>query len=533
MFNVWEKIIVCVIVSVLACMAMRKPLGAMQQSGYKNRVFLRWLRRRDNLLFNRLCVLALCLALASAITALCASFFGTKGAVTCSLIVFVALMVAYLYADKKFALKVALKPSGRANRLFYATLFFTACVTYLLVAVLDALAVINGSKLYALIAFVPLAILPVLMPYIMCLANLSIGWAENVRNAKFVKRAGQVLDESQMIRIGVVGSYGKTSVKNILKTLLEEKYSVVATPESYNTPIGIAKTVFSPEFTGKQIFIAEMGARKAGDIKQLCDLVKPDYALFTGVCSQHVETFGSKENVFKEKSEILRYPVKKAVCGAGLKAYGLDAFGKDKVMVLDENATAGTEFFATETRLQMQVNGKEFQGKTALLGRAGAENIALCLALCIELGLSEEELARGIEKLQPIPHRLQLIESNGVYVLDDGYNANPKGAKEAIDALQRFVGRKCIVTPGIVECGVLEVEINAELGKEIALAGVDKVILVGETLVTAVMDGYLKAGGKASAIEKANTLSLATEKLKAWIKTGDAVLFLNDLPDVY
>jgi UDP-N-acetylmuramoyl-tripeptide--D-alanyl-D-alanine ligase len=102
-------------------------------------------------------------------------------------------------------------------------------------------------------------------------------------------------------------------VKNIVKILLSERFDVVATPESYNTPIGIAKTVFSPEMEGKQIFIAEMGARKQGDIAELCSLVHPDYAIFTGVCEQHIQGFGSIDNVWKEKSEnttrLLTFPV--------------------------------------------------------------------------------------------------------------------------------------------------------------------------------------------------------------------------------
>ena len=534
MFNVWERIILSLVATAIACASTRKMLGAMQQSGYKNRVFWRWLKRKDNLQFNRLCVLALCLALASAITSLCFSFVGEKGAVACAFAIYFLLFIAYLYSDKTYALKVELKPSGRANRLFFVYLFWTACVSYILVASLDALLVLNGSKLYALIAFVPFAVLPILLPFLLCFAGLTIGWLENARNKKFVKRAGQVLDETEILRIGVVGSYGKTSVKNILKTLLEEKYTVVATPESYNTPIGIAKTVFSPEFDKKSVFIAEMGARKQGDISELCALVKPDYALFTGVCKQHVETFGSEENVWKEKSEILRSPVKKAVCGAGLKGYVEgENFDTSKVVVLNENVVESAEFSATHTRFALKLDGKEIQGETALLGVSAVENIALASALALALGLSVEEIERGIQKLQPIPHRLQLLQANGVFILDDGYNANPKGAKEAISALQRFSGRKCIVTPGIVECGVLEEEINAELGENIANASIDKVILVGETLVTAVKDGYLKAGGDKSALETVKTLGLAQESLKWWLKDGDAVLFLNDLPDVY
>ena len=138
-----------------------------------------------------------------------------------------------------------------------------------------------------------------------------------------------------------------------------------------------------------------------------------------------------------------------------------------------------------------------------------------------------------MEKLQPIPHRLELLEKRGVFILDDGYNANPMGAKEALTALSRFSGRKCVVTPGLVECGILEKEINGELGRQIAELGLDKVILVGETLVGAVKEGYESAEGNMDVLTTVKTLADAQVLLGEWIQRGDAVLFLNDLPDVY
>ena len=117
--------------------------------------------------------------------------------------------------------------------------------------------------------------------------------------------------------------------------------------------------------------------------------------------------------------------------------------------------------------------------------------------------------------------------------MDDGYNCNAVGAKEALAALGRFAGRKCVVTPGIIECGVLEEKINGELGEEIAKLAPDKVILVGETLVGAVKDGYKNAGGDEKKLSTVKDLKGAQAALGEWVGKGDAVLFLNDLPDVY
>ena len=182
---------------------------------------------------------------------------------------------------------------------------------------------------------------------------------------------------------------------------------------------------------------------------------------------------------------------------------------------------------------KMKLYGESIEFKTALLGKMAAENIRLAVMLCVELGMTADEIICGVEKLQPVPHRLQLLHSNGIYILDDGYNCNPKGAEEALKALSRFSGRKCLVTPGIVECGILEEKINGELGAKIAGFGFEKVILVGNTLVTCVKKGFESAGGDMQTLTVAESLDKAQAILKEYLQDGDAVLFLNDLPDVY
>ncbi|MBQ8291121.1 MAG: UDP-N-acetylmuramoyl-tripeptide--D-alanyl-D-alanine ligase [Clostridia bacterium] len=526
MDNVLERIIASVVCATLFCLATYKTLGAMQQSGYKNGSFLRWLKRKDNMLYNRLSVLALCIALSTAVVSLCFSFLGSRLALILSALPFVGLWTAYIGADTKYALKVRTVATGRVKRLFALYFLFTLCFTYLFIALLCFLSVWNGSPLYKLISFVPFALMGILLPFILCLANAVASVFENIRNGKFVKRAGQVLNESEIIRVGVVGSYGKTSVKNILKTLLSEKYSVVETPESYNTPVGIAKTVFSEEFAGKEVFIAEMGARKRGDIKELCDLVKPDYAVFTGVCAQHLASFGAEEEILKEKSEIIASGAK-VVCGQTLIG---KVSGENVVPVCQ---TENVSLQDKETSFTLVVKDKRIAVQTKLLGEAAVENIALAATLAYTLGLTAEEIERGVQRLDYIPHRLQLIENGGAYILDDGYNSNPRGAEEAVRALARFSGGKCIVTPGIVECGTLEEEINGKLGGIIAAAGIDKVILVGDTLVGVVKAGYLAAGGDEEKLTVVKTLDEAKTELSAWVQAGDCVLFLNDLPDVY
>ena len=159
------------------------------------------------------------------------------------------------------------------------------------------------------------------------------------------------------------------------------------------------------------------------------------------------------------------------------------------------------------------------------------QNIALAAAVAHNLGMTAEEIAAAVEKLGYIEHRLQLIKSNGVNILDDGYNSNVKGASAAIEVLKSFGGRKIAVTPGLVELGILEEKENYELGAK--LVGLDYVILVGETLITPVKQGYLDNGGDKEKLAVVLGLPSAQEYLKTVIEQGDTVLFLNDLPDFY
>ena len=521
--------------AVLFCLMTVKMLGAMQQSGYKNKTFLRWLHRGDNLFFNRLFVLSLSLAVFSATTALAFSFLGKTWALAISAIPFVAFLVIFILVDCKYALKLPFRITGRFVRLFVVYLLVVFAVNFGAICLLWYLSDINGSNLYGLIAFAPFSLLPAVLPTLLCFANLLWAPFERARNNRYVKRAQVVLSENDnVIRVGVVGSFGKTSVKNILKEILSVKYKVLETPASYNTPMGIARTVTKDDYPNQEIFIAEMGARKEGDIAELCALVRPNYAIFTGVCEQHISTFQSIENVFAEKSEIIESGAF-TVCGEGLKDRIAEKYpnGKDNVLFADSSLVSDLEMTATHTKFTLTLDNETIKVDTTLLGRSAVENVLLAVTLAKRMGLSVAEIEKGLEGVGQIPHRLQLLENNGVYILDDGYNCNPRGAVEALAALCRFDGRRCIVTPGIVECGVLEEKINGDLGERIADCDLDYVILVGETLVGAVKKGYLEKGGSQEKLVVAKNLEEAKTHLSAWIKQGDAVLFLNDLPDVY
>lgn len=511
-----------------------KMVGVVQQGGYRAKKFLGWYRQKRNTYFSRLLFWSVLSLAATAMFIFVFFFLGEDAAMAMGGIPFLGLAILYFGVDRRYALKVAAVKSGRWKRLCVGYFVAIALVSFGLIflcSLLEPLLAMAYGWLSAM-RFLPLCFLPLLLPYILLFANAILSIFENERNRNFVKRAGQVLDESRLIKIGIIGSYGKTSVKNILKTILAEKYSVVASPASYNTPIGVAKTVFADGFGGAQVAIFEMGARQAGDIRELCDLVKPDYMVFTGVCAQHVETFGSEENVFRAKCEGLFSTAKTVVCGKTLEEKIRAVYPEQAEKCLFVGGGKDVELGATETAFTLELPDGELPVKTALLGGGNVVNVALAARMAAVLGLTKEEIARGVAKVQPVEHRLQLTKVNGVYLLDDAYNCNIKGANMAVNALCRFDGKKYLITPGIVEAGVMQVGINTELGELLAGAGIDLTVLVGETQAKIIAGAYQKAGGNSDGLIILPTLEQAVGFLKGKLNEGDCVLFMNDLPDV-
>lgn len=543
MDGLMERCIAAVLIACFFVAASGKLVAALQQCGYGSRRFLKWYFKSENAFHSRFAYWAFLSAFATYGLALSFSFLKGSLPLVVSSIPFFFFAILFFIADKSYAFKVPCVRSGRLKRLTAAYFAFTALVAFVVISLCSflggLLAAKNLPEWVVLGRYIPVSFLPLLLPWTLCLTNLVEGIFEKLRNARYIKRAGQVLDESKIMKIGVVGSYGKTTVKTLLAGLLSVKYSVLASPLSYNTPIGVAKTVDLFKAQGAEVLVMEFGARKLGDIEELCELVKPQTVVFTGVCAQHLETFGGEETVLKAKCECLGSVASTAVCGEGLRerienADFLSESEKEKCVYADlQTLVKDVVYFAEKTCFTLCLDGEEIAVEVPLLGRAAVENIALAAKAASVLGLTGEEIEKGLRQVKPIPHRLELKKEKGVFILDDAYNANEKGAAKAIEALCRFEGKKYLVTPGIIETGVMSKKINENLGALIANANLDGVALVGGAQVKAVKDGYLNAGGDETKLSLSSTLEKAVGCVSSLLKEGDAILFLNDLPDAY
>ena len=535
--DIIEYLAAALICAVLFALCAHTMLGALQQANYGGKKFAVWVRRKGNMTRSRYTLLAFLILLSMAVIGVCFSFAG-KWAAYVSLFPVPLFCILYRFANRH-ALKVELVKTARVRRIFALDILVLFVLSLALIVGGRAVShyLLEDYAIAAQLRFILLAAVPLCLPACLRLANALETPFSSSKNKKYIAAARKKLASAGCIKIGITGSCGKTSVKNFLAGILSEKYRVFATPASYNTPLGIAKAIEDVDLNGYDVFIAEMGARYRGDIAALCDLVVPDHCIVTGICPQHLESLGSVEGIVAAKGEILR----------GTKSGGFAVIGQDEFTAKLDPAAAGLvkvtvgahgEYGAFDVHCSPEgIDFKLALGilqepvHAALLGAHNAENIALAAALADKLGVERERILSGIAALQPVPHRLQLSVAGGINILDDAYNANVRGAAAALEVLRTFGGRRFVVTPGLVELGVLEGEENAALGGK--MAGLDRVILVGETLVTAVKQGYLAAGGDAAALSVVPTLQKAQDILAEELQPGDTVLFLNDLPDIY
>lgn len=434
-------------------------------------------------------------------------------------------------AKKKFVL------TPRVKRLYAVSFIVMTLILYGITRLINTLIDISD---YFLILFF---LFPLFLPLWIALCGLLAWPIEKGISEMYFRDAQRILRERKdLIKIGITGSWGKTSVKFILGTILEEKYHTLVTPASFNTPMGVTKVIRSKLEPGHRVFVAEMGARHVGDIKEMCRLVHPQIGLLTSVGPQHLDTFKTVERVAKTKYELI------------------DALPADgEAFFADDGDICRSLYEKTKTRkhltgldpekdelwaedIRYSPEGSTFllcrgdektECTTQLLGELNIRNILLCAAAALSLGMSMKQIARGISKIRPVEHRLQLIRHpGGLNVIDDAFNSNIRGAKQAFQVLKQFPQKRVIVTPGMVELGEQEAEMNREFGAAMADC-CDTAILVGKKRSEAIAAGLKDNGFPQESILVAASLDEAANMMREITGAGDTVLFENDLPDNY
>lgn len=345
--------------------------------------------------------------------------------------------------------------------------------------------------------------------------------------------------------IGITGSYGKTSSKNILNDILKIKYNTLATPKSLNTFNGLMITINNKLSKFDDIFIAEMGAYVKGEIHGLCELVQPKYGIITSIGTAHLETFGSEKNIVEGKMELVEYLPSDGIAvlnkddpkqrnymiknDCRVLWIGIDEKDTDVYATNIECSGKGTKF-----DVYFKDDKRAHSFETKLLGKHNVYNILSALALGHEFGILIRDLQKAVKSVKPVEHRLEIKRIGSFYQIDDAYNSNPVGAKSALDVLDMMNGEKVVVTPGMVELGEKEDEYNEAFGEQIASVA-DRVILIGEKKTKPIYKGLTKKKFPKDKIIVLNDVTASYPLLNEWANDSKELyaLFENDLPDTY
>lgn len=536
--NLYIAIVLTLLNSVMMCFAGYKFLQVMQLGGYSNRAYAHWLKDTKAKWISRIMILFFLSCLAIVV---CNVLFGNydinKLFGYIGLIFYFAFVLVFILNMFKVPQKTPLKLTKRMWRLIILYFFLMVISCFLLLFV--AIDFTNYFR-YASITGTVLLI-PVFVP----LTNFLIRPLENLIKYSYKKKSQKKLASIKGLKIiGITGSYAKTSTKNFLNQILSTKYKVYASPSSFNTPMGLSKVILGELKSDDEIFIAEMGAIRRGDIKEICDFVKPNIAILTAIGEQHLTTFQTKENIKNTKYELIES------LSADGKAYfnnnsddvndlflrcNLNDKFETKINCPDSEFSA-FDIHSDEDGLKFKLKLKTevVECKSKILGEHNIENILVASAVAYDLGVPSKKIAQAIAKLEPASHRLELRKAeNGVLVIDDSFNANIMGTKCALKTLSYFENRrKVIVTPGLVDLGDREAEANEQFGKEIAKI-CDIAVIVNKNNAEAIKSGLTSQNFPMENLYMVETLADATKLFGTLLKRGDVVLIENDLPDNY
>ena len=445
-----------------------------------------------------------------------------------------ALFIVSLPIEKPKKAKKPLVYTARVKRMLVTTLL-------VVLAVLVPTTIIGISTAHETYPLFAMVVLYAVSPIIILLSNLINKPLELSINQHYTNDAKRILKACPNLKIiGITGSYGKTSVKYYLTTLLRSKYNVLMTPESYNTPMGVVKTIRGSLKATDEIFVCEMGAKWVGDIKELCDIVHPHHGIITSIGPQHLESFKTLEAIKGTKFELADALPEGGMLFLNGDDENIDSYKGDRKHIsysLDNGDYSAFDIAVSERGTTFKVkapDGETQEFSTKLIGRHNVLNIVGAIAVSHKMGIALKDLRSAVRKLEGVPHRLQLSDKGNMTIIDDAYNSNPSGTKAALEALSLFNGYKILVTPGMVELGEKQDELNREFGRN-AASVCDYVVLVGQKQAVPIKAGLLDEKFDESRIFVASNINEALSHVYALNSQGKkkVVLLENDLPDNY
>lgn len=498
-------------------------LRYFQQEGYEAVRFVRWTNVRS------LTDPAFWLAIVSGL--LCA--IAPRAAI--AIFVTGALLFVLAQPDPRRSGKIRLKLTWRATRIQSVAIVIASTAWILLTRTS-----VHRDLQAPLIAS---AVVLAAMPFALLLANACLAPYERHVRRSYEAEAVRRIAEIRPFIIGITGSYGKSSSKAMLAHMLQFSAPTLAASGSINTLMGVTRHVREELIHGHRFMVVEMGAFKTGSIRRMCQLTPPSAALITAVGDMHLERFGSTDEIVKAKRELAQ-----ALPSGGLLVANADSPGAlriakesaDRRVLLygetsDEDLATRVEqvsFSKHGTTFVLRTRDCSYECFTPLLGRPIILNLAGAFTLATALGLDPDIAVASLRTLKPVANRLEVVEEGGVTWIRDAYNSNQFGFRAALEVAAALpVERRFLATPGVIELGSRQFEVNRALAKEAAEI-CEQTLVVAETNREAFVAGHRDAGREARLVTVPNR-SEAFRWLREIVKEGDAVILENDLPDLY
>lgn len=520
----WISIFLTILSAVTLTLVFKRDLLMLQLNSYRNERYTRWFNSSQEST-STLRIIS-CIAL----FVLLVNSFHFISAAALSAIAQIWIICKLLTAKYKKPLVV----TPRVKRIF-----LTMSVISALIAVVTG--VLSHSVFYSAVALLAIA---VVSPLILLSANWILKPVEKHINKKYYDEAADILASMPSLKvIGITGSYGKTSTKHYLHRILSEKFDVTMTPGSFNTTLGVIRTIREHLKPYNEVFIVEMGAKQSGDIKEICDLVHPSIGIVTAVGPQHLESFKTIENVQRTKFELIDslpadglavvnndfpYIANRIVENVETVRYAAEDVKDAQCVISDiEVSHSGTTF-------TLRYNGKDLRFHTRLVGRCNISNLAAAIVVAINLGVDIRHIAYAVERIEQVEHRLNMKHTPaGITIIDDAFNSNPTGSAMAMEVLGSLSsGRRIVVTPGMIELGDEQYQLNYEFGRTFP-GNCDMAIVVGNYNREPIVKGAIDAGMDPDNIIDVDSFTQAQQKLATILRSGDAVLYENDLPDTF
>lgn len=498
-------------------------LRYFQQEGYEHLRFLRWTGVRS--LTDPAFWLSIAAALLGLAMPLTAGLMFVVGAV--------ALGMAQ--PDPRLSGKIRLTLTWRATRVL-AVAFTGACVAWALLVRGYAAADVRASFIASSVVFAAL-------PLVIVFANACLApYEHHVQRGYEADAVRRVADVHPFI-VGITGSYGKSRSKSMLAHILQFHAPALAASGSINTLMGVTRHIREELVTGHAFMVVEMGAFKTGSIRRLCELTPPSAGLITAVGDMHLERFGTTDEIVRAKSELAQ-----AIPAGGWLVVNADSPGALRiakgathcaVRLYGETSTEDlatrledVRFTKAGTTFVLRTRERTYTCFTPLLGRPIVLNLAGAFTLATAMGVDPDVAVASFSTLRPVSNRLEVVEEQGVTWIRDAYNSNQFGFRAALEVAAALpVNRRFLATPGVIELGAQQFEVNRVLSREAAMV-CDNTLVVAETNRDAFASGHRDAGREARLVA-VSTRADAFRWLRETTKEGDAVILENDLPDLY